>query len=311
MIRSERTKFQQKTLFDTLLTIRQNGAVRMRRITKINVEDFQPSGSAQSRHTYTVRRLDGETELYYYRHRTYAAQLGRFCSRDPVGYAGGNFLYSYCSDSPLRHKDPSGLSPACTSLDAIFFVHGGPQDISAPYSEGTVCASILVIPGTCPGELIEISIRYSTYDPIRNEPDPTAIEEMKTKFKGWTYSLPTGCVVKGGEVKVGYKDHPEVNWTITCATDCARSPDNKGKVCEDSSGSASIAPNTVGDVFETLVVQWKVSFTDKCCTTVGCQTHIELGQTAPGPGGQGPPGRPKVGIDEIDRPADPPCPNKY
>ena len=75
-------------------------------------------------------------------------------------------------------------------------------------------------------ERVPASLLKSVFDtartiPFETQPDPTAIEEMKTKFKGWTYSLPTGCVVKGGEVKVGYKDHPEVNWTITCATDCA------------------------------------------------------------------------------------------
>ena len=34
--------------------------------------------------TFTGREWDSETGLYYYRARFYAAQLGRFCSRDPL-----------------------------------------------------------------------------------------------------------------------------------------------------------------------------------------------------------------------------------
>jgi RHS repeat-associated protein len=35
---------------------------------------------------YTGRELDSETGLYYYRNRYYSAELGRFVSRDPIGY---------------------------------------------------------------------------------------------------------------------------------------------------------------------------------------------------------------------------------
>ncbi len=52
---------------------------------------------------------DRETRLYYYRHRIYSAELGRFVSRDPIGYAGsiGN-VYWYCSGRPTRSTDPLG-----------------------------------------------------------------------------------------------------------------------------------------------------------------------------------------------------------
>jgi RHS repeat-associated protein len=57
---------------------------------------------------YTGRERDVETGLYQYRHRYYAAELGRFGSRDPSGYKGGINLYNYCGDSPLANTDPSG-----------------------------------------------------------------------------------------------------------------------------------------------------------------------------------------------------------
>ena len=64
-------------------------------------------------YTYTTRRLDEETGLMYYRNRMYHPELGRFVSRDPVGYAVGDFnLYSYCNSSPNAHVDASGEQPA-------------------------------------------------------------------------------------------------------------------------------------------------------------------------------------------------------
>ena len=42
---------------------------------------------------FTGRRFDPETGLYYFRNRYYSAELGRFVSRDPIGYRGGMNLY--------------------------------------------------------------------------------------------------------------------------------------------------------------------------------------------------------------------------
>ena len=39
----------------------------------------------------------------------YAALLGRFCSRDPVGYVAGVNIYEYVWDSPTTRSDPPGL----------------------------------------------------------------------------------------------------------------------------------------------------------------------------------------------------------
>ncbi len=43
-------------------------------------------GGCDNAYTYTGRQLDAETGLHYYRARHFHAQLGRFCSRDPMGY---------------------------------------------------------------------------------------------------------------------------------------------------------------------------------------------------------------------------------
>ena len=44
--------------------------------------------------------------------------LGRFLSRDPIGFAGGLNLYQYANSSPLRFVDPAGLQTG-TAVDVI------------------------------------------------------------------------------------------------------------------------------------------------------------------------------------------------
>jgi len=59
---------------------------------------------------YTGRRSDPETGLQLNRHRFYHQQLGRWVSRDPIGYWGGDAnLYGYVFGRPTRFTDPVGL----------------------------------------------------------------------------------------------------------------------------------------------------------------------------------------------------------
>ncbi|WP_164969002.1 RHS repeat-associated core domain-containing protein [Arcobacter sp. CECT 8989] len=48
--------------------------------------------------TYTGRRYDSESGLYYYRNRMYSPNLGRFISKDPKGYIDGMNLYAYVNE---------------------------------------------------------------------------------------------------------------------------------------------------------------------------------------------------------------------
>jgi RHS repeat-associated protein len=55
---------------------------------------------------------DEKLETYQLRRRTYDAQMGRFLSEDPLGFAGGDTnLYRYAENDPVNQSDPSGLSP--------------------------------------------------------------------------------------------------------------------------------------------------------------------------------------------------------
>jgi RHS repeat-associated protein len=62
---------------------------------------------------YQGRRLDAETGLYYYRHRYYNPQNGRFLQRDPLGFwhdavNRGNPM-AYVGNNPWNRTDPAGL----------------------------------------------------------------------------------------------------------------------------------------------------------------------------------------------------------
>jgi RHS repeat-associated protein len=60
--------------------------------------------------TYTGREFDYETGLYYYRARYYDPQAGRFITKDPIGFEGGDYnLYVYVQNNPLRYLDSFGL----------------------------------------------------------------------------------------------------------------------------------------------------------------------------------------------------------
>ena len=60
---------------------------------------------------YTGRDLEPETLLYFYRARQYSAELGRFVSRDPIGYQAHEWnLYGYVRGTPSAMTDPRGLT---------------------------------------------------------------------------------------------------------------------------------------------------------------------------------------------------------
>ena len=53
--------------------------------------------------------FDTETGLHYNRYRYYDPQVGRFISKDPIGFAGGLNVYAY-APNPVGWVDPFGLA---------------------------------------------------------------------------------------------------------------------------------------------------------------------------------------------------------
>ncbi len=58
---------------------------------------------------YCGYRLDPETENYYVRNRYYSPVLGRWLTRDPIGYQGGINLYEYVGSAPVGNVDSTGM----------------------------------------------------------------------------------------------------------------------------------------------------------------------------------------------------------
>ncbi len=58
---------------------------------------------------YTGRRFSAMTGEYWNRHRYYSPALGRFTSKDPIGFNGGMNLFRYADNNPMRWVDPWGL----------------------------------------------------------------------------------------------------------------------------------------------------------------------------------------------------------
>ena len=60
-------------------------------------------------HLYTGRERDADTGLQLNRHRYYASWLGRWTTRDPIGYEGADLnLYGYVVNKPINLTDPMG-----------------------------------------------------------------------------------------------------------------------------------------------------------------------------------------------------------
>jgi len=60
---------------------------------------------------FTGRRLDTETDNYYYRMRYYKPDIGRFLQTDPPYAYTSMGLYHYCWNNPINWIDPWGLTP--------------------------------------------------------------------------------------------------------------------------------------------------------------------------------------------------------
>ena len=70
-------------------------------------------GTDSGRRAAAAARGDEETGLYLYRARYYDPVAGRFISKDPIGFAGGDVnLYGYVQNNPINWIDPYGLSAA-------------------------------------------------------------------------------------------------------------------------------------------------------------------------------------------------------
>jgi len=110
----------------------------------------------KSSYTYTGREWDKETGLYFYRARYYDPTIGRFISKDPIGFAGGDInLYGYVRNNPVNWIDPYrlirwgtvGKGAGKVVLGALGVV-GGAAAAATPTVAGQALGTVLVLGGS-------------------------------------------------------------------------------------------------------------------------------------------------------------------
>jgi RHS repeat-associated protein len=90
---------------------------------EFNEHGIPMPGSGSGTGTFSPKTYQGglsvnddrnDSGLYLMGHRHYAAELGRFISRDPIGFAGGLNLFNGAATNPVTFVDPSGMGPVPT-----------------------------------------------------------------------------------------------------------------------------------------------------------------------------------------------------
>jgi RHS repeat-associated protein len=135
---------------------------------------------------YTSREFDPETELYYFRARYLHSGLGRFCSRDPIGYEGSRWnLAEYVGSRPNSSVDPSGL-----------------QLRGAPITPRTLPSCPQAGTGASPGSRTPVTPFYRPIPGWKELPDPYA----PPPSRHWPIGFPTGPTISPGPSDPGYPD---------------------------------------------------------------------------------------------------------
>ncbi len=96
------------------------GAVARALVTDSYGRIVQDTGGVESPFAFTGREFDAESGLYFYRARYYDPATGRFLSKDPIGFLGGDInLYSYVGNNPINFTDPLGLAKRVCKANVI------------------------------------------------------------------------------------------------------------------------------------------------------------------------------------------------
>jgi len=97
---------------------------------------------------------DLESHRYYFRARLYDPSTGRWTTRDPIGFGGGDAnLYGYVANDPVSFIDPSGQSWKDVKWRNVFggaLLTGGGLTLIAGSTGAAIAAPVAVV-GTAVG----------------------------------------------------------------------------------------------------------------------------------------------------------------
>ncbi|MEZ6135092.1 MAG: RHS repeat-associated core domain-containing protein [Pirellulaceae bacterium] len=84
---------------------------------------LRSASTYDNRYLYTGREWDDVILMYHYRARMYDAELGRFCSKDPIGYEGSRWsVYEYVRGASTLIGPAWSADRATPSFAAL--IHG-------------------------------------------------------------------------------------------------------------------------------------------------------------------------------------------
>ena len=75
-----------------------------------NITDMSGALATQFSFGFSTKCHDRETGMVDYQRRFYRPDLGRWLNRDPIEERGGENLYAFCANNPIRNIDPLGES---------------------------------------------------------------------------------------------------------------------------------------------------------------------------------------------------------
>lgn len=105
----DRSYFTYNAIGDTVALTNDFGAVGATYRYEAFGNLVSETGSSPNDRLKNTKERDTSTGLYNYGFRYYDPEVGRFLTRDPLGYADGPNVYVYGNNNPVNKIDPQGL----------------------------------------------------------------------------------------------------------------------------------------------------------------------------------------------------------